>query len=407
MRFAKLIPAIGVVGIVAMACGGGGGTAANSPATIPSSLSVSSFDVSFSAMATLKDLHAAGSGLVGVLMPDTTSSTRWVNSDLPYLTKAFQMAGYSSSDFKIDNAQGNDATQIAQAQADITQGAKVLVVAQLDGPTATTIQQAAAAKGVKVIAYDRAIFTGTNTYYVSFDNVQVGKLIGMGFNACLTAWNVSNPKVFTLNGGEDTDPNAIDFAKGYNSAVWGDSIPQETVGKTNNGATLVGDQVAPGWDNSKGQTIFQQQYTAHPEINATIEANDGLANAVVTVLKQKGVPANKVPTTGQDASLGGIENVLTGYQCGTVYKPIYLEAQDAVALATILRAGLTPPAALVNSTTAPAAGKPGSTQPASLLTPYWVDKTKVASTVIADNFVDKATLCQAVTAAVCSANGIS
>src|SRR6267143_1445336 len=337
MRFAKLIPTLGVVGIFAMACGGGG-TSSNSPtATIPSSLSVSSFDVSFSAMATLKDLHAAGSGLVGVLMPDTTSSTRWVNSDLPYLTKAFQMAGYSSSEFKIDNAQGNDATELAQAQADITQG----------------------------------------------------------------------PKVFTLNGGEDTDPNAIDFAKGYNSVVWGDSVPQETVGKTANGATLVGDQVAPGWDNSKGQQIFQQQYTAHPEINATIEANDGLANSVVTVLKQNHVPANKVPTVGQDASLGGIENVLSGYQCGTVYKAIYLEAQDAVALATILRAGLTPPAALVNSTTSPPAGKAGSTQPASLLVPLWVDKTKVASTVVKDGFVDKAALCQAVTAAVCSANGIS
>jgi D-xylose transport system substrate-binding protein len=235
----------------------------------------------------------------------------------------------------------------------------------------------------------------------------VGKLIGQGFKDCLTAWNVSSPKVFTLNGGEDTDPNAIDFAKGYNSVVWGDAVPQETVGKTANGATLVGDQVAPGWDNAKGQQIFQQQYTAHPEINATIEANDGLANSVVTVLKQKGVPANKVPTVGQDASLGGIENVLSGYQCGTVYKAIYLEAQDAVALATILRAGLTPPAALVNSTTSPPAGKAGSTQPASLLVPLWVDKTKVASTVVKDGFVDKAALCQAVTTAVCSANGIS
>ncbi|TMD34219.1 MAG: hypothetical protein E6I95_06720, partial [Chloroflexi bacterium] len=82
MRFARLFPTLVLVGFVAMACGGGG-TSSNSPtATIPSSLSVSSFDVSFSAMATLKDLHAAGSGLVGVLMPDTTSSTRWVNSDL-------------------------------------------------------------------------------------------------------------------------------------------------------------------------------------------------------------------------------------------------------------------------------------------------------------------------------------
>jgi D-xylose transport system substrate-binding protein len=90
-----------------------------------------------------------------------------------------------------------------------------------------------------------------------------------------------------------------------------------------------------------------------------------------------------------------------------VYKAIYLEAQDAVALATILRAGLTPPAALVNSTTSPPAGKAGSTQPASLLVPLWVDKTKVASTVVKDGFVDKAALCQAVTAAVCTANGIS
>jgi D-xylose transport system substrate-binding protein len=406
LRSLTLTATAGVFVVVVGACGSS--SAATGPsATVPSDLSVSSFNVSFSAMAELKSLHGAGSGLVGVLMPDTTSSTRWVNSDLPYLTKAFQAAGYSSSEFKIDNAQGNDATELALAQADITQGAKVLVMAPLDSTVGTQIQALAQSKGVKLISYDRATFTGTNTYYVSFDNVQVGKLIGQGFKDCLTAWNVSNAKVFTLNGGEDTDPNAIDFAKGYNSVVWGDSVPQETVGKTANGATLVGDQVAPGWDNSKGQTIFQQQYTAHPDINATIEANDGLANAVVTVLKQNHVPANKIPTTGQDASLGGIENVLTGYQCGTVYKPIYLEAQDAVALATILRAGLTPPAALVNSTTSPASGKPGSTQPASLLTPYWVDKTKVASTVIADNFVDKATLCQAVTAAVCSANGIS
>jgi len=374
---------------------------------VPAGLSVRSFDVNFTAMATLKDLHAAGSGLVGVILPDTTSSVRYVSFDQPYLQKAFQLAGYSASEFKIDNAQGNDATELAQAQADITQGAKVLVMDPLDSTVGTQIQLAAAAKGVKLISYDRATFTGTNTYYVSFDNVQVGKLIGQGFKDCATAWNVSNPQVFTLNGGEDTDPNAIDFAKGYNSVIWGDSVPQETVGKAANGYTLVGDQVAPGWDNSKGQTIFQQQFTAHPTINATVEANDGLANAVITVLKQNHVPANKIPTTGQDATLQGIENVLTGYQCGTVYKAVYLEAQDAVALATILRAGLTPPAALVNSTTSPAAGKPGNTQPASLLVPLWVDKSKVASTVITDNFVDKGALCQAVTAAVCSANGIS
>ncbi len=410
MRLARFTPVLAVAGLLLAACGGGGGTGGASPsagATVPPDLSVSSFDVNFTPMASLKSLHDAGSGMVGVLLPDTTSSVRYVNFDAPYLTKAFQAAGYSASEFKIDNAQGNDATELAQAQADITQGAKVLVMDPLDSTVGTQIQQAAAAKGVKLISYDRATFTGTNTYYVSFDNVQVGKLIGQGFKDCVSAWNVSNAKVFTLNGGEDTDPNAIDFAKGYNSVVWGDSVPQETVGKTANGMTLVGDQIAPGWDNSKGQTIFQQQFTAHPEINATIEANDGLANAVITVLKQKGVAANKIPTTGQDATLQGIQNILTGYQCGTVYKAVYLEAQAAVALATILRAGQTPPAALVNGQTSPPAGKPGNTQPAVLLTPIWVDKTKVASTVIKDNFVDKTALCNAVGASVCAANGIS
>jgi D-xylose transport system substrate-binding protein len=396
----------GVLAIIASACGSSS-SSSTTPVVVPSSLSVSSFDVNFTAMGTLKDVTAAGSGLVGVILPDTTSSVRYVNFDQPYLTKAFQAAGFKASDFKIDNAQGSDTTELALAQADITQGAKVLVMDPLDSTVGTQIQAAAAAKGVKVISYDRATFTGTDTYYVSFDNVQVGKLIGQGFKDCVTAWNVPSPKVFTLNGGQDTDPNAIDFAKGYNSVVWGDTVPQETVGKTANGMTLVGDQVAPGWDNTKGQNIFQQQYTAHPEINATIEANDGLANAVVTVLKQKGIKAKTIPTVGQDATLQGMINTLTDYQCGSVYKAVYLEAQAAVALATILRAGLTPPAALVNGTTSPAAGKPGNTQPAVLLTPLWVDKSKIATTVIADNFVDKTALCQAVTAAVCTANGIS
>ena len=405
LRRLSFTACVGAFAVIAAACGSS--STSTGTATVPSGLTVDSFDVNFTVMATLKDLHGAGSGLVGVILPDTTSSVRYVNFDAPYLKKAFQAAGYSDSEYKIDNAKGDPAAEISLANADITQGAKVLIMDPLDSNTGTTIQQAAAAKGVKVISYDRATFTGTNTYYVSFNNVNVGKLIGQGFKDCVAAWNVQNAKVFTLNGGEDTDPNAVDFAKGYNSVVWGEEVAQETVGKSANGLTLVGDQVAPGWDNSKGQTIFQQQFTAHPEINATIEANDGLANAVITVLKQKGIAAGKIPTTGQDATLQGIENVLLGYQCGSVYKAVYLEAQAAVALATILRAGLTPPSALQNGTTSPASGKPGNTQPAILLTPLWVDKSKVASTVIKDNFVDKTALCNAVGASVCSANGIT
>ena len=407
MRFAKLVPGLMLAGLVAMACGGSS-TTSNPPATVPSDLSISSFTQDFSYMSKLTSLTAAGKGMVGVILPDTTSSTRYVAFDQPYLQKAFQLAGYSSSQFKIDNAQGVEAQELSIAQADITAGATVLIMDPLNSSVGSQIQAYAQSHGVKIISYDRATFTGTNTYYISFDNVQVGKLIGQGFKDCITAWGVKSPKVFTLNGGQNSDPNAVSFAQGYNSVIWGDSVPQETVGKTNSdGYTLVGDQVATDWKNDVGATIFQQQFTAHPEINATVEANDGLGNAVIQVLKNKGVKAKTIPTTGQDATLDGMVNVLTDYQCGSVYKAIYLEAQDAVALATVLRAGATPPSALVNGTTTPPSGVTGSPQPASLLVPIWVNKSNMQSTVVKDKFIDVATLCSKAGAAACTANNIS
>jgi D-xylose transport system substrate-binding protein len=397
----------GALGIVLAACGNStAGPSAS--ATVPPGLSVTSFDASFSVMSQLKGLTSAGSGLVGVILPDTTSSTRYVAFDQPYLKKAFDMAGYSSSQYKIDNAQGDDAKELSLAQADITNGAKVLIFDPLDSTTGAAIQQAAAQKGVKTISYDRATFSGTNVYYVSFDNVQVGKLIGQGFMDCVTAWGVSNPQVFELDGGENSDPNAVSFAQGYNSVIWNSQTTPLSAGLTNSkGYTLVGDQITPNWVNATGGTIFQQQFTAHSNINATVEANDGLGNAVITVLKSKNVPAKKVPTTGQDATLQGMVNVLQNYQCGSVYKAVYLEAQDAVALATILRAGQTPPSALLNSTTSPPKDVTGSQQPASLLVPVWVNISNMNSTVIKDNFVDKTTLCSTAGADACSAAGIS
>jgi D-xylose transport system substrate-binding protein len=400
---------VGAIGVIAAACGSSTSNGStSSSATVPAGLGVSSFDSSFSVMSQLKGLTSAGSGLVGVILPDTTSSTRYVAFDQPYLQKAFQRAGYSSGQFKIDNAQGDDAKELALAQSDITQGAKVLIFDPIDSTVGSQIQQLAQQKGVKTISYDRATFTGSNVYYVSFDNEKVGELIGQGFLDCVTAWGVSNPKVFQLNGGEDTDPNAVSFAQGYNKIIWNKTYTPLPSGTTNDkGMTLVGDKIAPGWVNAQGQTIFQQQFTANKSINATVEANDGLGNAVITVLKNAGVPAKKIPTTGQDATLQGMANVLQGWQCGSVYKAVYLEAQDAVALATILRANQTPPSSLLNGTTSPPAGKPGNQQPASLLKPVWVTSANMKDTVIKDNFVDKGTLCGQVTAAVCSQAGIS
>ena len=403
-----LMACVGALAIIAAACGTSTSTQTSATAGVPSGLSVTSFDSSFSAMSQLKGLTSAGNGVVGVILPDTTSSTRYVSFDAPYLKRAFEAAGYTSSQYKIDNAQGSDAIELADAQADITAGAKVLIFDPLNSTVGAQIQTYAQSHGVKTISYDRATFQGTNVYYVSFDNVQVGKLIGQGFMDCITSWGVSSPKVFELDGGEDTDPNAVSFAQGYNQVIWGSTTTPLSTGTTNSkGYTLVGDQIAPNWVNATGGSIFQQQYTAHKEINATVEANDGLGNAVISVLKNSGVGTKKVPTTGQDATLQGMVNVLQGYQCGSVYKAVYLEAQDAVALATILRAGQTPPSALLNGTTSPPSGKPGNQQPASLLVPVWVTSSNMASTVIKDNFVDKSSLCSAAGASACSAAGIS
>jgi D-xylose transport system substrate-binding protein len=348
----------------------------------------------------------ANSLQVGVILPDTTSSTRWVDFDAPYIKQAFTDAGYTPAEYRIQNALGSDTTELSDANADINLGAKVLIMCPLDGPTGVAIAKLAQQKGVILISYDRATFEGSKTYYVSFDNELVGTLIGQGFEACVKSWGIKNPQVFVLNGGEDTDPNAISFASGYNKVVWGQEAKSVNAGAKNSlGMSLVGENFAPGWDNTKGGTIFQQEFTAHPSINATIEANDGLANAVITDLKTAGVHPNTVPTTGQDATAQGMAYILQGYQCGSVYKAVYKEAQDAVSMATILLAGATPPAALLNGTTVDPADST-ITEPASLLTPVWVTKTNMESTVVKDGFDTASAICTIAGASVCTSAGI-
>jgi len=267
-----------VIGLVGAGCGTSTTSTTTSMVahgsnTIPAGLSISSFTVNIaSEMSLFKPLteyatKGADTLQVGVILPDTTSSTRYVDFDQPYLNDAFADAGYTQAQYRIDNAQGSDATELDDATADINLGARVLVMDPLDGPTGVAIAKLAESKGVTMISYDRATFQGTNTYYVSFNNFLVGELIGHGFESCVSSWHISSPKVFVLNGGEDTDPNAISFAEGYNSVVWSQKAKSVAAGATNSlGYSLVGENYAPGWDNTKGGTIFQQEFTAHPEI---------------------------------------------------------------------------------------------------------------------------------------------
>jgi D-xylose transport system substrate-binding protein len=382
------------VSVIAAACGGSSSSSSSSSGQVPTGVTATSFDSSFSTMNQFKSMAAAGQGLVGVLLPDTASSARYVDFDAPYLTKAFQQAGFSK--FKIDNAQGSDATELTQAQADITDGASVLLVDGLDSGVGATIETYAKSHGVATIDYDRLTLGGSRNYYVSFDNVAVGKLIGQGLVDCVKSWSVQSPHVFELDG-SPTDNNATLFAQGYNSVLQ----PMFTSGTY----TKVGEQAVPAWDNQQALTIFQQQFTAHKDINAVVTANDGLGNAVVSALKSASVPAKKVPTTGQDATMQGMQNVLQGYQCMSVYKPIYLEAQAAVALAFYLRDKQTPPSGLVDGTTKDTTANVDV--PSVLLGPVSVNTGNMESTVIKDKFISASQLCSAVGASVCSQYGIS
>jgi D-xylose transport system substrate-binding protein len=401
--------------LVVAACGSsstpatssGGSSGSN---TVPN-VSVSSFTADINAsMSPFKALaqfatKGANTLQIGVILPDTTSSTRYVDFDAPYLNAAFADAGFTQAQYRIDNAQGSDSTELDDATADINLGAKILVMDPIDNTIGATIAALAASKNVTLITYDRAVFVGHN-YYVSFDNQQVGNLIGMGLESCVSAWGITSPKVFTVDGGEDTDSNSIAFATGYNKAVWGVAAKQVPAGTKNSlGYTLVGEQFAPGWDNTKGGQIFQQEYTANKQINATMEANDGLANAVITDLKGDGAKPKTIPTTGQDATAQGMAYILQGWQCGSVYKAIYKEAADAVALATILLAGDKPPTALVNATTVDPKDST-ITEPASLSTPVWVTAANMESTVVADGFDTATAICAIAGATACTAAGI-
>jgi D-xylose transport system substrate-binding protein len=393
----------GSAALIIAACGSsGGGSAAPSAsstgsasASVPS-VSATDFTNDFSVMAKLKPLAAEGKGGVGVILPDTTTSARYTEFDAPYLTKALTAAGLTSSQFSVQNAQGSDATQLSLAQADITKGDSVLIMDPLDSGVGKSIEKYAAAHGAVVIDYDRLTLGGSRKYYVSFDNVKVGKLIGDGLVSCIADWKVKNPNVLVMRG-DPTDNNATLFAQGYDAVL----APHFSSGWKNVGKT------AGTWDPPTALTEFQQQFTAHPNINALLSPNDENAAPIIHYLQTKGVKKNTFPVTGQDATLVGLQNILAGYQCGTAYKPIYLEAEAAAALAMYLRAHQTPPATLVNGTTNDTKASPVLPVPAVLLTPKWVTTANMESTVIADKFVKVAQLCVGTYATLCKTYGIS
>ena len=326
---------------------------------------------------------------IGVILPDSASSARWETADRKFLDAAFTAAGVKAD---IQNAQGDKSAFQTIADQMITNGATVLMIVNLDSGTGKAVIDKAKTQGVPVIDYDRLTLNGGASYYVSFDNVVVGKLQGQGLVDCLTAKNVKNPVVAELNG-SPTDNNATLFKQGYDSVLQ----PKYDSKDYSKGP----DDSVPDWNNTTGGTIFEQQLTkTSNKIDGVLAANDGLGNAAISVLKRSGLNG-KVPVTGQDATVQGLQNILAGDQCMTVYKAVKQEADAASALAIALAKGEKP-------TTGQTVKDPqsGKDVPAKLLTPVSITKANVKA-VLDDGFVTKAELCTAAYAAACTAAGIA
>ena len=371
-RWLMIASSLCALSLVVAACGGSDNSSSSSGSSSSSSSSSS-----------------AKADKVAVLLPDTKSSVRWETADRPLLTQAFKAAGVP---VEIQNAQGDKSTQQQQAEQAITNGAKVLLLVNLDSGSGAAIEANAKSQGVKVIDYDRLTLGGSADYYVSFDNVAVGKLQGQGLVDCLQkGGGPAKPKIAELNG-SPTDNNATLFAQGYNSVL----NPLYKAGK----ATKVADQSVPDWDNQKALTIFEQMLQKESnKIDGVLAANDGLGNAAISAIKARKL--NQIPVTGQDATAEGIQNILAGDQCMTVYKAIKQEADAASKLAIALSKKQAPAAGLVN-------GQSDDTKrqvPSVLLKPQAITKDNV-NVVFDDGFLKKSDVCTGKYAQLCTAAGV-
>jgi D-xylose transport system substrate-binding protein len=301
-------------------------------------------------------------GKVGVILPDAASSPRWESNDRPALDKAITDAGFEAI---IQNA-SDDVSKFSQlCDSMINQGVGVLMIVNLDSESGAACQQKAADAGIASIDYDRLTLGGSADYYVSFDNVQVGKLMGDGLAACLDEAGKTEANIAFING-DPTDNNAALFKEGYAGALQ----PKIDSGDYK----LVGDQTGK-WDATVAQTTFEQIFTQNNgNIDGVISANDTMAGGIVTVLRNNKL-AGEVPVTGQDASDEGLQRVVAGTQCGTVFKNVDLEAESAAKLAIAILKDDGSADDLVNGEVEDT--QAGEMVPSVFATPVWITQDNI------------------------------
>jgi D-xylose transport system substrate-binding protein len=323
---------------------------------------------------------------VGILLPES-KTTRYESFDKPYMESKIKEL-CPKCEILYQNADQDSSKQQSQAEAMLTQGAKVLVLDPVDAAAAATVVNSAKSQNVPVVSYDR-LAKGPIRYYVSFDNKKVGQLQGQSLlNALKSGGDPKRADIVMING-SPTDPNAADFKSGAHSALDG----QVNIGK---------EYDTPDWSPDKAQQEMEQAITAlgKDKIIGVYAANDGTAGGAIAAMKGGGFTTIP-PVTGQDAELAAIQRIVAGQQYMTVYKAIKPEAETAAAMAI---AAATGQAYSGQTTTTVNNGTADVTS--VLLTPVEVKQDNIMDTVVQDGFYTVAQICTPQFASACQAAGI-
>jgi D-xylose transport system substrate-binding protein len=320
-----------------------------------------------------KSTGAKLDGKIAVLLPDSKSSARWETADRRFFEQGFKAAGLSKDDYLINNAEGDPSVQKSQAEQAVTQGAKVILLVNLDPGSGAAIIDSAKSQGVTMIDYDRLTVNGNADYYVSGDATEAGRLQAKGLIEDLKG--KSGAQLAILDGAP-TDSFATDLKKGYTEVLKSDGKDIE----------VAVEQPVPNWDSQKALTIYEQMLQAAKQpFDATLAANDTIANATISARKARKLAS--IPTSGLDATPEALQHILAGEQTFTIYFSIKDQATKAANLAVQIARGQKP----TGITNQLDNGK--KKVPTILLAPQTIRKDNIGETVIADDFASWKDVC--------------
>ena len=319
-------------------------------------------------------------------MPEN-KTTRYEEQDRPNFTAKVEEL-CPDCEVMYQNATGDPARQQQQAEAAITQGAKVLVISAVDVTSAAAIVDRARQADVKVIAYGRLIPDAEIDYYVSIDPFEVGR---QQAETQLEAMGGGEGARVVMINGAPTDSNAKPYKDGALEVY------------EERGVEVVTSYDTADWSPDKAQQEMEQAITALGEdgFDAVYSANDGMAGGAIAALKRASIDPGDRFVTGQDAELAAIQRILAGEQLMTVYQPLIEIAGTAAELAVPLARGQEPDGVATDTV------DNGARQvPSRLLETIAVTRDNVADTVVADGFLDPADICAGRYARACAEAGI-